>query len=207
MTVEVNGITYTAGDGNLVDNGDGTWDLTIPVGSELPDGTYEVIATITDAAGNSATDTSSNELVIDSTAPAQPSVTALTTNDDTPVISGTATLAAGEILTVEVNGITYTAGDGNLVDNGDGTWDLTIPVGSELPDGTYEVIATITDAAGNSATDTSSNELVIDSTAPAQPSVTAITTNDDTPVISGTATLAAGEILDSRNKWHYLHSR
>ncbi len=195
LTVEVNGITYTAGDGNLVDNGDGTWDLTIPAGDALADATYEVTATVTDNAGNASSDVDSNELTVDTVAPTTPTVTSITTNDDTPVISGTATLAAGEVLTVEVNGVTYTAGDGNLVDNGDGTWDLTIPAGNELPEGTYEVVATITDAAGNTATDTSSNEVVIDTTAPAQPTVTDITTNSTTPTILGTATVGAGETL------------
>ena len=51
-------MVYTAGDGNLVDNGDGTWELTIPAGSEMVDGTYEVVATVTDALlATTATDT------------------------------------------------------------------------------------------------------------------------------------------------------
>jgi len=130
---------YTAGDGNLVDNGDGTWDLTIPAGNALPEGTFEVVATVTDAAGNSTSDLSSNEVVIDTTAPATPDVTSLLTNDDTPTVSGNAIVGAGEILTVAINGVTYTAGDGNLVDNGDGTWDLTIPAGDALADGVYDL--------------------------------------------------------------------
>ena len=89
-------------------------------------------------------------------------MTSLTTNNTTPVIEGTATIASGETLTVEVNGVTYTAGDSNLVDNSDGTWTLSVPV--TLIEGLYDVTATITDAAGNAGTDPSSSELLIDTT-------------------------------------------
>ena len=193
LTVEVDGVTYTAGDGNLVDNGDGTWDLTIPPGSELADGDYDVVATVTDAAGNITGDATASELVVDTTDPAAPAVTALNTNDTTPVLSGTATVAPGETLTVEVNGVVYTAGDGNLVDNGDGTWDLTIPAENELAEGNYDVITTVTDEAGNSTSDTASDALVVDITPPVAPGVTSLTTNNGTPVIVGTATIATGE--------------
>ena len=56
-------------------------------------------------------------------------------------------------------------GDGNLsVDGTNGTWSLTIPGGNALTDGTYEVAVTAEDALGNATVDTSSNELVIDTT-------------------------------------------
>ena len=195
LTVLVNSVTYAAGDGNLLDNGDGTWSLPIPAGDALSDGTYEVNATVTDAAGNSSTDASSDELVIDTLDPATPTVTTLTINDTTPTLSGTATVATGEILTVEINSVTYTAGDGNLVDNGDGTWSLTVPGGDVLPEGTFSVTATITDSASNSSSDVTVDELVIDITAPVVPTVATLTTNDTTPTFTGTATVAAGETL------------
>ncbi|MEW5765486.1 MAG: Ig-like domain-containing protein, partial [Acidobacteriota bacterium] len=197
FTVVVNGVTYTAGDGNLVVSGT-DWTLTVPAGSELPEGTYPVTATVTDAAGNAASDATTNELVIDTTPPAAPAVTALTTNDTTPAIHGTlgAALEAGDVFTVVVNGVTYTAGDGNLVVSGT-DWTLTVPAGSELPEGTYPVTATVTDSAGNAASDATTNELVIDTTPPAAPAVTALTTNDTTPAIHGTlgAALEAGDVF------------
>jgi gliding motility-associated-like protein len=168
LTVTVDGTTYTEGDGNLVDNGDDTWTLTIP--TALADGTYDVVATATDAVSNTATDVTTDELIIDSTAPTTPTVDAQTTNDTTPVITGTAN--SSDVLTVTVDGTTYTEGDGNLVDNGDDTWTLTIP--TALADGTYDVVATATDAVSNTATDVTTDELIIDSTAP--------TTNDDIQV-------------------------
>jgi len=195
LTVSLNGITYTAGDGNLVDNGDGTWDLTVPAADALADGLYQVVATLSDAAGNSASDPGIDDLVVDTVAPPTPGVTSLATNDTTPIVSGTATVGAGETLTVEVNGVVYTAGDGNLVDNGDGTWDLTIPSTDVLAEGNYDVTASVTDAAGNVSTDPSSGELTIDLTAPVAPTVTSQVTNNITPVISGTATVAPGDTL------------
>ncbi|WP_223248859.1 beta strand repeat-containing protein, partial [Leeuwenhoekiella nanhaiensis] len=181
LVVIVAGVTYTEGDGNLVDNGDNTWTLTIP--SPLADGTYDVMATATDTAGNASVDATVDELTIDTTPPTVPTVDALVTNDNTPTITGTAVSA--DDLVVVVDGVTYTEGDGNLVDNGDDTWTLTIP--SPLADGTYDVMATATDAAGNTSTDATINELTIDTTAPTVPTVDPLVTNDNTPTITGTA--------------------
>ncbi|PXF62464.1 OmpA family protein, partial [Kangiella spongicola] len=139
--------------------GDGTWTLTIPAGNEIPDGTYDVVATVTDGT-NTASDTTTDELVVD-TQITPPTVDAQVTNDDTPVITGTADSA--DDLSVTVNGITYTEGDGNLVDNGDGTWTLTIPDVDTLTEGTYDVTATVSDDAGNTANDATTDELVIES--------------------------------------------
>jgi gliding motility-associated-like protein len=136
------------------------WNLQIPSGSEIPDGTYNVTATITDVAGNTSTDNSNGELIIDTSAPVIPTVDIQTTKDTTPIITGTATVKAGETLKVSVNGITYTAGDGKLTLSGT-KWSLQIPSGSEIPDGTYNVSATVTNAIGNIAADQTTNELII----------------------------------------------
>ena len=189
LTVLLNGTTYTAGDGFLTDNGAGTWDLS--VATALADGSYNVTATVTDAAGNASTDATALELTIDTVAPAIPTVTSQITNSTSPVIAGTATVAPGDTLTVTVDGVIYTDGDGSLLDNGDGTWSLTTPVA--LPEGTHEVIATVTDPAGNATDDATAGELIIDITAPIAPGVTSLATTDTTPVIEGTATIQPGE--------------
>ncbi|HET6557495.1 MAG TPA: Ig-like domain-containing protein, partial [Prolixibacteraceae bacterium] len=193
FTVIVNGITYTLGDGNLSIDGN-NWTLQIPAGSELADGTYSVTATVKDAANNSSSDVTANELVIDTTAPLAPTVVALSTNDHTPVITGTATVGVGETFTVTVNGISYTLGDGNLSIDGN-NWTLQIPAESELADGTYSVTATVKDAANNSSADITANELVIDTTAPEVPTVNVLKSNDSTPAITGTATVNAGDVF------------
>ncbi|WP_299011690.1 Ig-like domain-containing protein, partial [uncultured Tenacibaculum sp.] len=185
IEVTVNGETYTEGDGNLVDNGDGTWTLNIPAGNEIAEGTYDVSVTATDAAGNTSSDATTDELVIDTTAPTVPTVNSQVTNDTTPVITGIAD--SSDTIEVTVNGETYTEGDGNLVDNGDGTWTLNIPAGNEIAEGTYDVSVEATDAGGNTSSDATTDELVIDTTAPTVPTVNSQVTNDTTPVITGTA--------------------
>ncbi len=124
------------------------------------------LSTGTDLAGNTitATPTAGTSITVDNTAPV-PTVDALATNDTTPTITGTtdtgAGLGTGESLSVTLNSITYTPTVAT-----DGTWSFTVASANALADGSYEVSATFTDATGNTSTDTSSNELTIDSTAP-----------------------------------------
>ncbi len=132
---------------------------TAPVDvSALPDGPVAVSASQTDAAGN--TGSASGSATKDTAAPAAPAVTPLATTSSTPTITGTWGGVPGESLTVLVNGVAYTSGDGNLSVSGTG-WTLAIPPGNALPDGTYDVAATATDPAGNSTTDATTGELVV----------------------------------------------
>ena len=89
-------------------------------------------AVIEDASGNQP-DVSSigtllsgaHDIVIDTTAPDAPTVTALTTNSTVPTIAGTsgtgAALNTGEILSVVVNGATY-----EVTPDGSGAWSLDL---------------------------------------------------------------------------------
>jgi len=185
FSVTVNGVTYTLGDGNLSASGN-DWSLTIPAGNALSEGTYAVTATASDANSNSASDTTTNELVVDLTPPTAPTVNSQTSNSFTPTITGTyvASDAAGGF-SVAVNGVTYTLGDGHLSASGN-SWTLVIPAGNALGDGTYEVSATAIDAAGNSSSDITNNELLIDTSGPTAPTVVSQTTNNTTPTITGT---------------------
>ena len=98
----------------------------------------------------------------DLSAPAGPiTVTPLTTNDTTPVISGTATLASGETLSVTVDGVIYTVLNGLAVVGS--TWSLPLP---SLTDHIYEVEAIITNPDGYTLVDSSAFELTIDTAAP-----------------------------------------
>ncbi|TAN71619.1 MAG: tail fiber protein [Methylobacter sp.] len=115
----------------------------------------------TDVAGNiSAVGSNATAITVDTTAPVVPTVAAQTTANTTPTITGTATVDAGDVLTVAVNGITYTAGAGDLSLVGT-AWTLVIPAGNALTIGTYNVTATVTDTAGNATGDATSGELVI----------------------------------------------
>ena len=194
LTVMVDGVAYTVGDGNLSLVGN-VWQLQIPASNPLSaDGTYEVVATVSDTLGNAATDVTSGELTLDTTPPIAPTVNPQSTNDNTPTITGSANLAAGETLAVNLNGVSYVPGDGNLVVGG-GTWSLTIAPADVLADGTFDVVAIAADAVGNSSSDSTINELLIDTTPPAVPTVTFQSSNDSTPLITGAAALGPGEVL------------
>ena len=111
--------------------------------------------------GTDTVETTSNTITVIGTAPVTPpTVNTLTSNDPTPVITGTA-LSLSETLSVALDGTTYTPTIAT-----DGTWSFTVSNANALTSGTYEVVATITDAAGNVSTDTTSNELTIDTIAP-----------------------------------------
>jgi hypothetical protein len=187
LQVAVNNRTYSAGDGNLTVTGT-NWSLAIPAAHALPQGTYNVSATATDSAGRVGSDTSSNELVVDTTPPTV-TVNTLTTADTTPNVTGTVSDGA---LQVAVNNRSYTVGDGNLTVTGT-TWTLAIPAAHALAEGTYNVSATATDAAGNIGSDTTSNELVVDLTVPVV-TVAPLTTNSSTPAVTGTVSVGTLEV-------------
>ncbi|MDP7278105.1 MAG: Ig-like domain-containing protein [Planctomycetaceae bacterium] len=192
ISVTVDGQTKPA-----TNNGDGTWTLADGELTALAEGTFDVSVTATDVAGNAGTDASANELVIDTTAPVV-TVDALTTNDTTPALSGTVDDNAA-VISVTVDGQTNAA-----TNNGDGTWTLADGTLTVLAEGPFDVSVTATDVAGNPGTDASSNELVIDTSAPAAPAALDLATLSDsgssstddltnvtTPTISGTAEIGS----------------
>jgi len=96
-----------------------------------------------------------------SNAPTGPvTVNSLTTTDQTPTLTGSVTLAAGDSLTVEVNGVQY-SGSALTIDTGAKTWSLTIPDAKALPLAHYDVTATIVDADGYTLLDATTQELMV----------------------------------------------
>ncbi|WP_370087849.1 Ig-like domain-containing protein [Ekhidna sp.] len=210
MEVTINGATYV-----VTPAADGSW--SIDTGVDTPDsgtlgaftdGSYEVVASVTDEAGNVSTDATSNELVIDTSAPTVPIVDSKTTNDTSPVITGStgtgAALPAGETMEVMINGATY-----DVIPDADGKWSIDLEtatpssgtLGAFVDGISYDIEVTVTDEAGNSITDATTNELTIDTTAPATPSITNETICEgDNLVIEGTtgtgSALNAGENLE-----------
>ena len=182
---------------------DGMWSLTT---SHLADGTHNLTAKQSDAAGNASPTSSSLALTISTAGPAAPANLTLDaasdsgakgdniTNAATPLIHGTGT--AGDTITLldgaDVVGTTTVAADG--------TWSLTT---SHLADGTHNLTATQTDAVGNTSAASGTLALTIESTTPAAPAGLALgaasdsgakgdnITNVVAPVITGTG--AAGD--------------
>lgn len=87
-------------------------------------------------------------------------VTALTTTNTSPTITGTVTLGAGENLSIEANNILYTTANGLSIVGS--SWSL--PITGVLANGTYSIVAKITNSSGYTLNDTTSNELVITGT-------------------------------------------
>jgi outer membrane protein OmpA-like peptidoglycan-associated protein len=182
LTVEINKKTYTLGkDAGLASDGSGNW--TLKLDEDLADNTYDVVATATDEAGNSATDRGFGEIVVDASAPAVPTVNTLLTRLRQPVITGAWPSRDAESLKVSIGSKAYEAGAGDgLTTEGD-NW--TLRISENLADGTYNVAATATDKAGNIAVDASEGELVVDATPPGVPTVNPYKSEFPRPLLSG----------------------
>ncbi|MCG7390081.1 Ig-like domain-containing protein [Pantoea sp. ACRSB] len=200
------GGTVTVSDGGTVLGtvtaaGDGSWSFTTPA---LAQGEHSLTATVTDPAGNTGPASAAYLFSVDLTAPAAATNLALTndasgtaiaagsqTNDTTPVLSGTA--AAGTTVTVS-DGATVL---GSTSADGNGNWSFTAPT---LSEGAHSLSVVVTNAAGNSSAPSGAIGFTIDTSAPAAATDLALTsdasdtaiaaggsTNDATPVLSGTA--------------------
>jgi hypothetical protein len=105
-------------------------------------------------------------------------ITPLATKTSSPALSGMVNDATA-IVTVTVNGLTYTA-----TNSGTGTWTLDAGTIVALLDGTYSVTVTASDSSGNVGTDATNNELTVDGTAPAV-TINALATKNASPALSG----------------------
>ena len=183
-TSDIAAVTVLVGGQTLAATVSGSgWYLTVP--SPLADGIYDVVATATDAAGNSASDATTSELIVDTVRPVV-TINTLATRNTTPTLTGTVSDAApsGGVASVrvEVGNQTLTATVSS------GTWSVTVP--TALAEGSYDVSATATDAAGNSSQDHTAWELKIDRVAPVV-TVTSLVTNSKRPLLAGTVSDAA----------------
>ncbi|WP_223234687.1 Ig-like domain-containing protein, partial [Acinetobacter baumannii] len=197
VTVVVNGVFYTA----TVDKAAGTWTVNVP-GSGLvadTDKTIDATVTFTDTAGNSSTVSDTQLYTLDTTVPDVDGVN-FTVDSVTADNVINASEAAGEVtitgvlknipadatttvVTVVVNGVSYTA----TVDKAAGTWTVSVP-GSGLvadTDKTIDATVTFTDAAGNSSSVNDTQTYTLDTTAPTVV-LEDISTNDNTPALTGT---------------------
>ena len=193
VTVTLNGQTYTA---QVQANGE--WTLTVPSAdlSGLTDGSARVEASVSNAAGNSASAT--HDYSVDTTAPvitistiaADDILNAAEAQADL-VITGTTTAPAGQTVTVMLNGNSYTA----LV-QANGSWSVTVPAAEAGALTTGNVTATVSDSAGN--TGSASHALTVDTTSPVV-TISTVASDDiinraehgQTQIISGSASGAA----------------
>lgn len=197
VTVTLDGASI----GTTSANGAGAWtfDATSIV---LADGNHAFAARAVDLAGNISAASGSFAIVVDSTAPAPPTVSSISndtgastsdhvTSDQTLVISGTA--EAGSTMTVYRNG----ASIGTVSADNSGAWSFD-STGTLLSAGTHTFTASAVDQAGNAGGPSAAFLVVVDAAAPAAPSVTGFSTdtgisatdrvtNDQTLTVFGSA--------------------
>ncbi|MCB9619268.1 MAG: DUF4215 domain-containing protein [Sandaracinus sp.] len=172
--------------GTVIVDAEGNWTLVV---GPLTDGTHDVSVTATDDAGNTANDTGSFLVDLDSPAVeiANPG-DGTTTSDNTPTITGTATPGASVLVIVDGSILGIASADAT------GAW--SIDVTTALADGEHEVVATVTDADGDTVED--AHVFTVDTADAPAIAITSPTggavTSDATPTITGTAT--AGVTVD-----------
>jgi hypothetical protein len=167
VTVTVAGQTLTATPAL-----DGSWSVAPTL---LANGTYPVLASTTDGAGNVGS--ANQQLTIDTIPPLITLTGAPTvlTNDPTALISGTTDAAPGTLITVNIAPQTLTAVvNGTTITENVGAQTLTAVVQSTetwniapapMAQGVHTITASVTDPAGN--TSTASEQLTVDTVAPA----------------------------------------
>jgi len=201
-------------------DGGSTWNTASTTGTNWSisdagthSGSWVIVARVTNTTTSASGSDGTQVVTLDTTAPVTPTVDSLITTSTAPTLTGNATVSAGEVLTITVNGATYT------VTPSGSTWSLNLTtatpssgaLGSLIAGNNYAVTATITDLAGNSATDVTTSEVTIAAPNPTQlPSIVSMTKDTGTSAIdfmtsdgsatrtvSGTltASLQVGEIV------------
>ncbi|MRT58291.1 Ig-like domain-containing protein [Enterobacteriaceae bacterium RIT693] len=174
LTVTLNGKAYAATVGS-----DGSWSVSVPAADAkaLADGNWTVAISGKDAAGN--TISASQTLVVDTKVP---TLTLDTVAGDNIInaaehnaavgISGKTDAEAGQVVTLKLNGKTYTATVGA---NGSWSMEVTAADVQALADNNYTLNLSVSDKAGN--TTTANSSLLVDTTAP-EASINAVAGDD-----------------------------
>ncbi|HCM9636013.1 TPA: Ig-like domain-containing protein [Enterobacter hormaechei subsp. steigerwaltii] len=190
VTITINNVDYTT----VVDAA-GNWSLGLPasVVQGLTDGTWTINVSVTDQSGN--TGSSSVDVVVNTVTPvigintlaADDVINAAEKGEDL-LLSGTSNQPEGTTITVNLNGINYTA-----TTDASGNWSVTVPASavSALGEANYTVTASVTDNVGNSAAAT--HDVLVDSSLPV---VTINTLAGDN--IVNAAEVAAGQTLTGK---------
>ncbi|HFO1493778.1 TPA: Ig-like domain-containing protein [Escherichia coli] len=178
---------------------DGSWSINIPAAdlAALADGSHTLTATVNDKAGNPASTT--HNLAVDLTVPvltintiAGDDIINATEHGQALVISGSSTGGeAGDVVTVTLNSKTYTT-----TLDASGNWSVGVPAAdvTALGSGPQTVTATVSDAAGNS--DSETHTVTVNLTAPTI-SINTIATDD---VINATEKGADLQISGTSNQ-------
>ncbi|MEP9081139.1 Ig-like domain-containing protein [Enterobacter hormaechei] len=190
VTITINNVDYTT----VVDAA-GNWSLGLPASviQGLTDGTWTINVSVTDRSGN--TGSSSVDVVVNTVTPvigintlaADDVINAAEKGEDL-LLSGTSNQPEGTTITVNLNGINYTA-----TTDVSGNWSVTVPASavSALGEANYTVTASVTDNVGNSAAAT--HDVLVDSSLPV-----VILNNFAGDNIVNAAEVAAGQTLTGK---------
>ncbi|WP_457407525.1 Ig-like domain-containing protein [Pseudomonas sp. TE24901] len=206
-----NGTTLV--DSVVADPVTGAWSFTMPA---LTQGTHNLTATVTTPASGESAPTPAFTVIVDTTAPSAPVIGAVTddvgtiqgpigngqsTDDNTPTLSGEG-LEPGDTVEIYDNG--ELLGIEKVDENGH--WSFT--PSPSLNDGKHDLTVIARDPAGNPSAPSAPWTVIVDTTAPLAPLITALmddvgsstgpissggTTDDQLPQISGTA--EAGSVV------------
>ncbi len=161
LAVNVGGRNYVLGKDANLSAKDGNW--TLFPGTALADGVYDVKVGVSNAEGVLGKDETKDELEVDGTPPAAPTVMTMSGDVSPDHLSGTWDQAAAKGLTVTVPQVNLTAVLGAagspLTSDGAGKWRLELA--TPLPAGTYNIVAETTDVRGRVQNDVSEGEVVV----------------------------------------------
>ncbi|HCM9194624.1 TPA: Ig-like domain repeat protein [Enterobacter cloacae subsp. dissolvens] len=162
--------------GTVKADANGDWEFT-PL-SSLSDGAHTLRITGTDPSNNPLTPIDF-DLVVDTVAPVAPVITNVLddvnpvqgsvahgkpTNDTTPEITGTAEKGSTVNVYHQVDATTRILLGTAVADSTTGQWTLQITDANKLTEGTWNLVATSTDAAGNISTPSNTWTIVVDTT-------------------------------------------
>jgi hypothetical protein len=146
--------------GTTVADATGRWVLTPE--NPMPNGGHQIDAEVVDGLGGRSPRSAGWQLFIQRVGLAVPTVTFQSAPTGTPVIRGTLDGRETTLMTVSVGGRVYRSSDGSvLIDRVFGRWSLAIPAEHRLANGTYPVEAVAQDALGVTATDLTTDELLV----------------------------------------------
>ena len=191
--------------------------VTVPLATITAQGqgTFDVTATLTDAAGNASPNSAAASVTVDTVAPPAPSITSIPENgggginaseasDGTPVVVGlTGTGAvAGDTLTINWGGqtVNYTLLAGDISGN---SATVTVPLATITAQGqgTFDVTATLTDAAGNASSNSAPASVTVDSTGGGSGDVHMITFDGLHYDFQAVGDFVAAQSTDPGNAW------
>ncbi|WP_019658315.1 Ig-like domain repeat protein [Variovorax atrisoli] len=205
--------------GSTTADGSGKWSFTPEAGRELADGTHSLTARNVDAAGNEGPASAALAFTVDTVAPATAPSIDRAVDDVSPVVgiitpSGATNDALPEVggSGAEPNGLVKVYDNGTLIGStmadGSGKWSFTPDASKKLADGAHSLTVSNVDVAGNEGPRSAPLSFTVDTRVPANEAKIAgyiddagpargtfgsgTTTDDATPVLTGTLTTALG---------------